>query len=144
MEEKLARWCKEQGRGERVLGVYKGDKNVPLAQRGGERVSGFSKGANPQDFSQKWRSESHHSSKFIGNLSACRYVSYMMLVSSSMRIDKDRDSATIDTGSAQTGFVVQRQGTTRAGTDAAGSTVTCPPANRRIWSPGIYSSSGAR
>jgi hypothetical protein len=44
VEEKLARWCKEQGRGERVLGVYKGDKNVPLAQRrGGERVWGFPK-----------------------------------------------------------------------------------------------------
>jgi len=41
VEEKLARWCKEQGRGERVLGVYKGDKNVPLAQRGGESVGFF-------------------------------------------------------------------------------------------------------
>ena len=50
MEEKLARWRKEQSRGERVLGLYKGDKNVPLAQRGGERVWGFSKGANPKDF----------------------------------------------------------------------------------------------
>jgi len=39
----LARWRKEQRRGERVLGVYKGDKNVPLAQRGGERVWGFPK-----------------------------------------------------------------------------------------------------
>jgi len=127
VEEKLARWRKEQGRGERVLDVYKGDKNVPLAQREGERVWDFSKGANPQDFFQKWRSESHHSSKihweFIRNSSACGYVSYMMLVS---------------------GFLVQRKRTTRAGTDTAGPTVTCHPANRRIWSPGIYSSSEAR
>ena len=37
MEEEFARWCTEQGRGERGLGLYKGDKNVLLAQRGGER-----------------------------------------------------------------------------------------------------------
>jgi hypothetical protein len=72
VEEKLARWRKEQSRGERVLGMYKGDKNVPLAQRGGERVWGcgvFPKALTQKIF-QKWRSESHNSSKihweFIG------------------------------------------------------------------------------
>ena len=69
MEEKLARWRKEQGRGERVLGVYKGDKNVPLAQRGSERVWGFSKGANPQDFPRNGEVNSTIRSIFIGNSS---------------------------------------------------------------------------
>ena len=70
MKEKLARWCKEQGRGERVLGVYKGDKNVPLAQRrGGARVSGFSKGANPQDFPRNGEVNPTIRPKFIGTSS---------------------------------------------------------------------------
>jgi tryptophan 2,3-dioxygenase len=43
VEEKLARWRKEQGRGERVLGAYKGDKNVPLAQRGARGCGVFPK-----------------------------------------------------------------------------------------------------
>lgn len=66
MEEKLARWRKEQGRGERGLGVYKGDKNVPLAQRGGERVWGFSKGANPQGFPRNDEVNPTIRPKFIG------------------------------------------------------------------------------
>ena len=61
-----------------------------------------------------------------------------------MRIDKDPNNATMDTGFTQAGFFVQRQRTTRARTDAAGPTRTCHPANRRIWSSGIYSSSEAR
>ena len=69
MEEKLARWRKEQGRGERVLDVYKGDKNVPLAQRGGERVWDFSKGANPQDFFRNGEVNPTIRLKFIGNSS---------------------------------------------------------------------------
>jgi hypothetical protein len=66
VEEKLARWRKEQGRGERVLGVYKGDKNVPLAQRGSERVWGFSKGANPQGFPRNGEVNPTIRPKFIG------------------------------------------------------------------------------
>jgi hypothetical protein len=69
VEEKLARWRKEQGRGERVLDVYKADKNVPLAQRGGDRVWGYSKGANPQDFSRNGDVNSTIRPKFIGNSS---------------------------------------------------------------------------
>jgi len=69
VEEKLARWRKEQGRGERVLDVYKGDKNVPLAQHGGERVWGFSKGANPQGFPRNGKVTPTIRPKFIGNSS---------------------------------------------------------------------------
>ena len=69
MEEKLASWRKEQGRGERVLGVYKRDKNVPLAQRGSERVWGFSKGANPQGFSRNGEVNPTIRTKYIGNSS---------------------------------------------------------------------------
>lgn len=73
VEEKLARWRKEQGRGERVLSVYKGDKHGPLAQRGGragadERVRVF-KGAIPQEFFRNGEVNSTICPKFVGNSS---------------------------------------------------------------------------
>jgi hypothetical protein len=55
VEEKLARWCKEQGRGERVLGVYKGDKNGPLAQVGARGCRVFPKELTHKNFPQMAR-----------------------------------------------------------------------------------------
>jgi hypothetical protein len=55
VDEKLARWCKEQGRGERVLGVYKGDKNGPLAQVGARGCRVFPKELTHKNFPQMAR-----------------------------------------------------------------------------------------
>ena len=69
MEEKLARLHNEQGRGERVLDVYKGDKNVPLASVGARGCGIFPKALTHKIFFRNGEVNPTIRLKFIGNSS---------------------------------------------------------------------------
>jgi len=52
VEEKLARWRKEQGRGERVLDVYKGIRTFPSPSVGARGCGIFPKALTHKNFSE--------------------------------------------------------------------------------------------